>query len=97
MTEAASADRGRTGRLLPSWAGSWGRDSALMLVSQALTVVAASLSAVVVARSLDAEDWGVFAAFLGLGIGLGVFVEFGLATWLLRELSSLFTSHGDLA
>jgi len=68
-----------------------------MFVSQALTVVAASLSAVVVARSLDAAEWGVFAAFLGLGIGLGVFVECGLSTWLLRELSSLFTSGGDLA
>ena len=59
-------------------------------------VVAARCSAVVVARWLDAEDWGVFSAFLGLSIALGVFIEFGLATWLLRDLSALFTSRGEL-
>jgi O-antigen/teichoic acid export membrane protein len=68
-----------------------------MLVSQGLTIVAASLSAVLVARRLDPSDWGVFSAFLGLSFALGVFVEFGLATWLLRELSRLFAERGDEA
>jgi PST family polysaccharide transporter len=68
-----------------------------MLVSQGLTIIAVSLSAVVVARWLQPDEWGVFSAFLGLSIALGVFIEFGLATWLLRDLSGLFASHGEVA
>jgi O-antigen/teichoic acid export membrane protein len=52
---------------------------------------------VVVARWLRPDEWGVFSAFLGLSIALGVFIEFGLATWLLRDLSGLFASVGDAA
>jgi len=66
-----------------------------MLVSQGLTIIAASLSAVLVARGLAARDWGIFSGFLGLSFAVGVFVEFGLATWLLRELSGLFAEGGD--
>ena len=97
VTGASPRLTGPGRRLFPSWAGSWGRDSALMLVSQGLTIIAASLSAVVVARWLQPDEWGVFSAFLGLSIALGVFVEFGLATWLLRDLSGLFASHGEVA
>jgi O-antigen/teichoic acid export membrane protein len=97
MTEAPWTAALRPSGLLPAWAGLWARDSALMLLSQGLTVVAASLSAVLVARRLAPGDWGVFSAFLGLSFALGVFVEFGLATWLLRELSRLFAERGDAA
>ena len=85
------------GGLLPSWTRHWAKDSGLMLVSQGLTIVAASLSAVLVARGLAANEWGVFSAFLGLSFALGVFVEFGLATWLLREFSQLFAEGGEAA
>jgi O-antigen/teichoic acid export membrane protein len=68
-----------------------------MLVSQGLTIIAASLSAVVVARWLQPDEWGVFSAFLGLSIALGVVIEFGLGTWLLRDLSGLFAHHGEAA
>jgi O-antigen/teichoic acid export membrane protein len=95
MTERPWPAAVRPNALLPSWAGLWARDSALMLLSQGLTVVAASLSAVLVARRLAPGDWGIFSAFLGLSFALGVFVEFGLATWLLRELSRLFGERGD--
>jgi O-antigen/teichoic acid export membrane protein len=80
---------------MPPWARLWARDSALMLVSQALTVVATSVAAILVARSLDADDWGVFSALLGLSFALAMFVEFGLSTWLLRELSRIFVDGGD--
>jgi O-antigen/teichoic acid export membrane protein len=95
MTETPWLAAIRPSGLLPSWAGLWARDSALMLLSQGLTVVAASLSAVLVARRLAPGDWGIFSAFLGLSFALGVFVEFGLATWLLREFSRLFAERGD--
>jgi O-antigen/teichoic acid export membrane protein len=95
MAEAPWTAAVRSSGLLPSWAGLWARDSALMLLSQGLTVVAASLSAVLVARRLAPGDWGIFSAFLGLSFALGVFVEFGLATWLLRELSRLFAERDD--
>jgi O-antigen/teichoic acid export membrane protein len=55
-----------------------------------LNVIAASLAAILIARRLDPPDWGIFSAFLGLGFALAIFVELGLATWLLRELSRLF-------
>lgn len=65
-------------------------DSGLLLGSQALTVLATSFAAIAIARTLDPDDWGVFSAFLGLSLALAIVVEFGLGTWLLRELSSLF-------
>lgn len=82
---------------LPAWSRQWARDSALLLISQLLTFAATSVAAVVIARRLTPSDWGVFSAFLGLSFALAVFVEFGLATWLLRELSHVFAEHGDAA
>src|SRR5436309_14840722 len=90
VTEATWTAALRPHGLLPSWAGLWARDSALTLLSRGLTVVAATLSAVLVARRLAPGDCGIFSAFLGLSFALGVFGEFGLATWLLRELSRGF-------
>lgn len=85
-----------TGRTaLPSWSRQWAKDSALLLVSQLLTLAATSVAAVLIARRLTPSDWGVFSAFLGLSFALAVFVEFGLATWLLRELSQLFAEDAE--
>lgn len=83
--------------VLPAWSRQWARDSALLLISQLLTFAATSVAAILIARRLTPSDWGVFSAFLGLSFALAVFVEFGLATWLLRELSRLFTEQGDAA
>jgi O-antigen/teichoic acid export membrane protein len=85
------------GDYLPSWTRLWARDSGLLLLSQGLTVVATTLAAILIARNLEPADWGVFSALLGLGFALAVFVEFGLGTWLLRELSALFADLGDAA
>jgi O-antigen/teichoic acid export membrane protein len=84
-------------RLLPSWAGHWARDSGLLLGSQLLTIGATTLAAVLIARHLQPSEWGIFSAFLGLSFGLAVFVEFGLASWLLRELSGLYAEQGEAA
>lgn len=72
-----------------SWARGWMSDSAQLLVSQGLTVVATSLAAIAIARSLEPADWGIFAAFLGLSLALSLVADFGIGTWLLRELSRL--------
>jgi polysaccharide transporter, PST family len=71
------------------WLRSWLGDSSMMLVAQALTVLATSIAAISVARTLEPGDWGVFSAFLGMSMALAVVADFGLATWLLREFSRL--------
>ena len=50
---------------------------------------------VILARSLNASDFGVFSAFLGLSQALSLTIDVGLATWLLRELSDLWISHPE--
>jgi O-antigen/teichoic acid export membrane protein len=74
-----------------SWARGWVSDSSQLLLSQILTVIATSFAAIMIARTLDPDDWGVFSAFLGLSIALTLVSDFGIGTWLLRELSSLYT------
>jgi O-antigen/teichoic acid export membrane protein len=72
---------------LPAWTRLWAADSALLTLSQGLTVVSSAAVAVIVARHLDPHLWGLFAGLLGLALGASLVVEFGLGTWLLRELS----------
>ncbi len=69
-------------------------DSAQLLVSQLLTALATSVAAIMIARALEPDDWGVFSAFLGLSIALALVVDFGIGTWLLRELSTMLTHGG---
>ena len=66
-----------------------------MALSQGLTVVATSVAAILIARNLEADDWGVFSALFGLSFAIAILVEFGLSTWLLRELSRLFAREDD--
>src|SRR5918994_808398 len=75
-----------------AWARGWMSDSSQLLVSQDLTVIAPSFAAIMIARTLDPDDWGVFSAFLGLSMALTLVADFGIGTWLLRELSRL---HAD--
>ena len=75
---------------LPPWARDWAADSSFLLLSQVLTVTLTSVLAIVIARGLDPADWGTFSAFLGLGLAVSIVVNFGLGTWLLRELSKLW-------
>jgi O-antigen/teichoic acid export membrane protein len=79
----------------PSWARGWLSDSSNLLASQVLTVIATSVAAIMIARTLDPGDWGVFSAFLGLSIALALVADFGLGTWLLRELSRLVAGGAD--
>jgi O-antigen/teichoic acid export membrane protein len=80
---------------VPSWTRLWLADSAVLLASQALTVVATSTAAVLIARQLDPRDWGVFSGLLALSLALSVVIQFGTGTWLLRELSRLFAEPGS--
>jgi O-antigen/teichoic acid export membrane protein len=72
-----------------SWTRGWMTDSAQLLASQALTVVATSVAAIMIARTLEPSDWGAFSAFLGLSMALAFVADFGLGTWLLREQSAM--------
>jgi O-antigen/teichoic acid export membrane protein len=74
---------------MPGWTGQWLRDTRLLLSSQFLTLLATTVIAIVLARSLGPSDWGLFSALLGLSLGLATFVDLGLGTWLLRDLSRL--------
>lgn len=66
----------------------WLKDAATLVGGSGATLVASSLIAVVVARTLGPEAFGVFAACLGASYALAVLAQLGLATWLLRELTS---------
>jgi O-antigen/teichoic acid export membrane protein len=84
----------RSSRWLPTWLRPWAADSAALLFSQFTAVVATSALAIVLARHLGPRDWGLFSGFLGLSLGLSIFVEFGLTQWLLRELARLWVQQG---
>lgn len=73
---------------LPRWYGAWLRDSGVNLASQALITVMTTALAVIIARSLEPSELGVFYALFGLSQALAYFVNFGMATWLLRELTA---------
>src|SRR5919198_2184783 len=84
----------RSSRWLPTWLRLWAVDSAALLFSQFAAVVATSALAILLARHLGPRNWGLFSGFLGLSLGLSIFVEFGLTQWLLRELSRLWVRQG---
>src|SRR5919204_3799530 len=84
----------RTSRWLPTWLRLWAVDSAALLFSQFAAVVATSALAILLARHLGPRNWGLFSGFLGLSLGLSIFVEFGLTQWLLRELARLWVQQG---
>jgi O-antigen/teichoic acid export membrane protein len=85
----------RNAPVLPDWTRFWLTDSAVLLASQALTMVATSVAAVLIARQLDPREWGVFAGFLGLSVALSIVVQFGMSAWLLRELSRQFADEAE--
>ena len=84
----------RNSRWLPTWLRVWAADSAALLFSQFAAVVATSALAILLARHLGPRNWGLFSGFLGLSLGLSIFVEFGLTQWLLRELARLWVPQG---
>jgi O-antigen/teichoic acid export membrane protein len=84
----------RSSRWAPSWLRLWAADSAALLFSQFAAVVATSALAILLARHLGPRNWGLFSGFLGLSLGLSIFVEFGLTQWLLRELARLWVGRG---
>jgi O-antigen/teichoic acid export membrane protein len=79
---------------MPGWMGEWLRDAGLLLSSQLIAAVATTIVAILLARSLGPSDWGLFSGLLGLSLALSIFVDFGLSTWLLRELSALRAGQG---
>jgi len=84
---------GRLSGLLPSWGKDWAADSSFLLLSQVLTVILTSVIAIVIARGLNPAEWGTFSAFLSLGLAVSIIVNFGMGTWLLRELSKLWADE----
>jgi O-antigen/teichoic acid export membrane protein len=84
----------RSSRWSPTWLRLWAADSAALLFSQFAAVIATSALAILLARHLGPRNWGLFSGFLGLSLGLSIFVEFGLTQWLLRELARLWVPQG---
>src|ERR687888_913263 len=94
MPLAAMLSPRRSSRWAPTWLRLWAVDSAALLFSQFAAVVATSALAILLARHLGPRNWGLFSGFLGLSLGLSIFVEFGLTQWLLRELARLWVQQG---
>jgi O-antigen/teichoic acid export membrane protein len=93
---SAPFTRSRAAGLRPIWFREWATDSGVLLLSQFAAMVATSVLAILVARSLGPNDWGIFSGFLALSLALAVFAEFGLSAWVLRELSHL-SARDDIA
>lgn len=72
------------------WLRGWIRDSSLVLVSQASALLVTTGLTIVVARQLGPSTFGLLAAFQGAAQVVTVFVDAGIATFLLRELSPLW-------
>jgi len=83
---------GRVDGWAPEWIRGWALDSGVLLFCQLAAIAATSLLAILIARNLTPHEWGVFSGFLALGLALAVFGEFGMSTWLLRELTVLLPS-----
>ena len=84
--QIASDDGVPTGAPFPLAA--WLRDAATLVGGGGATLMASSLIAVVVARTLGPSAFGVFAACLGASYALAILAQLGLSTWLLRELTT---------
>src|SRR5262245_8021976 len=69
------------------WMRGWLRDSGIVVFTQGGALVMTTALAVIVARSLGAAEYGIFAGFLGISIAASRCVDVGLSIWLLRELS----------
>lgn len=83
--------RGRRWRGAP-WLRPWAQDSATLAGAQFAALAVTTLLTVIVARHLGLREFGIFAGFLGLSQVVMFFAAFGVATWLLRELSGQFAS-----
>ena len=66
----------------------WARDSSVVLVSQFSALAVTSVLTILVARELGPSGFGVLAALLGAAQLLTVFVDAGISTYMLRELSA---------
>lgn len=77
----------------PGWTRSWLRESGSLAGTHLTAVVVTTALAVVIARYLGPDDFGVFAGFLGLSQVLMLLAALGVATWLLRDLSQLLAAE----
>ncbi len=91
LDEGASQRRRRDG--LPDWTRAWAGDSLILLVGHVVATAATAATAVLIVRELAPGDWAAFSAFLGLALAFAIFVDFGMATWLLREFSQITAEH----
>jgi O-antigen/teichoic acid export membrane protein len=101
MAENESVGSGREGipgrrERAPRWLAAWARDGVLLTGSQVAMLAVTTALAVLVARELGPDDFGIFSAFLTLSIAIGLVTQVGLSTWLLREMSAMVARNGNL-
>lgn len=66
-----------------------------MLISQVSALVVTTALSVLVARELGPSSFGVLAALQGLAQLLTIFVDAGISTYVLRELSAIWAANDD--
>jgi O-antigen/teichoic acid export membrane protein len=69
------------------WRWMWARDTGILVAAQFVTSLMTSLLAILIARHLAPHTWGIFASFLAVSQAASILIDFGLSTWLLRQLS----------
>lgn len=80
------------------WLRGWAKDSTLVLASQVSGLLVTTALTVLIARQLGPASFGLLAAFQGTAQIAMVFVDAGIATFLLRELSRLWAGgHSEEA
>src|SRR4051794_27048656 len=84
-------------RAIPSWTRYWAADSGILLISQVFATAATSAAAVLIARDVAPRDWGIFSGFLSVSVGLSLLAQFGVGTWLMRELSRVFAESNGVS
>jgi O-antigen/teichoic acid export membrane protein len=87
----------RARRYIPSWTRQWAGDSGIALLAQVQVTVVTTALAIILARSLGPSDWGLFSTFLGLAFAAGLIINFGFASWLLREFSAAWSEDAETA
>ena len=71
--------------LCGSMSSGFEKNSAYLISSQAVILVASLVSQVVLTRNLLANEYGLIVILIDIGMTLSLLIDFGMPTWLTRE------------
>ena len=72
----------------------WLKDSGSLTGYQLVATAVGTVTFLLIARSLGADDFGAFAAVFGVAQATSIFLDAGMGTFLLRDLSQAGFTEG---